>query len=209
MLQYGESKPGALPVRTRGATQLAAARAATTTPEMVYVAHREGMEAEAVRREVAAGRAVIPANPRHEALEPMAIGRAFRVKVNANIGASATTSGVAEELEKLRYAIRYGADTVMDLSTSHGDLDAIRTALIRECPIPLGTVPIYQALEEVGGRIPDLNLETYLRVVERQARQGVDYMTVHAGVLRDHVRLSPPGWPTTSRRTSSTPASTR
>jgi phosphomethylpyrimidine synthase len=190
MLQYGETKPDRLPARTSGRTQLEAARAGRVTGEMEYVAAREGVDADLVLREVAAGRAVIPANPRHEALEPMAIGRAFRVKVNANIGASATTSGAAEELEKLRYAIRYGADTVMDLSTSHGDLDAIRVALLRECPVPMGTVPIYQALEAVGGRIPDLDLEAYLRVVERQARQGVDYMTVHAGVLKDHVRLT-------------------
>jgi phosphomethylpyrimidine synthase len=190
MLQYGETKPPALPTRSHGVTQLAAARRGTTTPEMEYVAQREGQPAETVRREVAAGRAVIPSNPRHQALEPMAIGRRFRVKVNANIGASATTSGAPEELEKLRYAIHYGADTVMDLSTSHGDLDAIRSALIRECPVPVGTVPIYQALEAVGGRIPDLDLEAYLKVVESQARQGVDYMTVHAGVLRDHVHLT-------------------
>lgn len=190
MLQYGVTKPERLPERTRGTTQIAAAGAGALTPEAVYVAVREGVAPEFIRNQVAAGRAVIPANPRHEALEPMAIGRALRVKVNANIGASATTSGVAEELEKLRYAIQYGADTVMDLSTSHGDLDAIRTALIRASPIPMGTVPIYQALEAAGGKIPDLNLETYLKVVEKQARQGVDYMTVHAGVLRDHVRLT-------------------
>jgi phosphomethylpyrimidine synthase len=171
-------------------TQLESARAGTATPEMAYVAAREGVAPDFVLREVAAGRAVLPANPSHGCLEPMAIGRAFRVKVNANIGASATTSGVAEELGKLQYALQYGADTVMDLSTSHGDLDAIRTALIRECPVPVGTVPIYQALESVGGKIPDLTLDAYLRVVERQARQGVDYMTVHAGVLRDHVRLT-------------------
>ncbi|MEA3203872.1 MAG: phosphomethylpyrimidine synthase [Thermoplasmata archaeon] len=188
MLQFGEAKPDRLPERSGGRTQLEAARCGTATPEMAYAAAREGVAVETVRAEVAAGRAVLPANPRHEALEPMLIGRAFRVKVNANIGASATTSGVDEELEKLRYSIRYGADTVMDLSTSHGDLDQIRTALIRACPVPVGTVPIYQALEAVGGKIPDLTLEAYLKVVERQARQGVDYMTVHAGVLRDHVR---------------------
>ncbi|MHB8632384.1 MAG: phosphomethylpyrimidine synthase ThiC [Thermoplasmatota archaeon] len=177
-------------MRTKGTTQLEAGRTGRTTPEMEYVAVREGMPPAFVAREVAAGRAVIPANPRHITLEPMAIGRAMRVKVNANIGASATTSGVEEELEKLRYALHYGADTVMDLSTSHGDLDSIRTALIQASPVPLGTVPIYQALEAVGGKIPDLDLEAYLRVVEKQARQGVDYMTVHAGVLRDHVRLT-------------------
>ncbi len=190
MLHYGEAKPAGLPARTQGTTQLLAARTGTATPEVAYVAAREGLSPEAVRREVAAGRAVIPANARHGALEPMAIGRALRVKVNANIGASATTSGVAGELEKLRHAIHYGADTVMDLSTSHGDLDAIRTALIQACPVPVGTVPIYQALEAVGGKIPDLGLEAYLKVIEKQARQGVDYMTVHAGVLRDHVRLT-------------------
>jgi len=190
MLQYGERKPAAPPDRTTDGTQLTQARAGRSTPEMQYVAAREGMEAEAVRREVAAGRAVLPANPRHEALEPMAIGRAFRVKVNANIGASATTSGVEEELEKLHHAVHHGADTLMDLSTSHGDLDAIRTALIARCPVPVGTVPIYQALEAVGGEIAELDLESYLRVVEKQARQGVDYMTVHAGTLRDHVRLT-------------------
>ncbi len=190
MLQYGEEKPALLPERTRGRTQVEAARSGAVTDEMAYAAAREGVAPETVRAEVARGRAVLPANPSHEGLEPMAIGRMFRTKVNANMGASATTSGVDEELEKLRHALRYGADTLMDLSTSHGDLDHIRTTLIRNCPVPVGTVPIYQALEAVGGKIPDLSLEAYLKVVEKQARQGVDYMTVHAGTLRDHVGLT-------------------
>ncbi len=188
MLQYGEQKPAAVPARTTDGTQLMHARAGTITPEMEYVATREGRSPEFVRDEIAAGRAVIPANHHHTALEPMVIGRNFRVKVNANIGASATTSGLDEELEKLQYAVAFGADTLMDLSTSHGDLDTIRTGLLEQCPIPMGTVPIYQALEQVGGNIEDLNLDDYLDVIEKQAKQGVDYVTVHAGTLRAHVK---------------------
>ena len=188
MLQFGESKPEAPPERTLDGTQIRHAREGTITPEMQYVAVREGVAPEFVRNEVAAGRAVIPANHHHEALEPMVIGRNFRVKVNANMGASATTSGIDEELEKLRYALEFGADTMMDLSTSHRNLDEIRCALVAECPIPMGTVPIYQALEAVGGNIPDLNLDDYLTVLEKQAHQGVDYFTIHAGTLREHVR---------------------
>lgn len=190
MLQYGDRRPDTPPRRTEAGTQLEHARAGTVTPEMEAVAARERVEPEVVRREVAAGRAVLPANRHHAGLEPMVIGRAFRVKVNANIGASATSSGLDEELEKLRWALEWGADTVMDLSTSHGDLDDIRAGIIAHSPVPVGTVPIYQALEAVGGDVRDLDLDTYLDVVERQARQGVDYMTVHAGTLRSHVRLT-------------------
>ncbi len=173
--------------RTTTGTQLELARQGVVTPEMAYVAAREQVSEEVVLSEVAAGRAVIPANHHHAALAPMIIGRRFRVKVNANIGASATTSGVADELEKMQYAVGFGADTLMDLSTSHQNLDEIRTALLAECPIPVGTVPIYQALESVGGNIEDLNLDDYLDILEKQARQGVDYFTIHAGVLRSHI----------------------
>ncbi|MBW3583000.1 MAG: phosphomethylpyrimidine synthase ThiC [Euryarchaeota archaeon] len=171
-------------------TQLHFARRGIITPEMEYIAIRENVKPEFVLSEVAAGRAIIPANIHHERLEPMIIGRNFRCKVNANIGASATTSGVDEELEKLHYAVHWGADTAMDLSTSHGNLDEIRSAIIKGSPVPIGTVPIYQALEEVNGHIPDLSFDVYMDVLERQAAQGVDYFTIHAGVLKDHVSLA-------------------
>nr|WP_188427888.1 phosphomethylpyrimidine synthase ThiC [Ornithinimicrobium tianjinense] len=171
------------------ATQLAWARAGTVTPEMVFVAAREGCDVELVRSEVAAGRAVIPANHRHPESEPMIIGRAFRTKVNANIGNSVVTSSVAEEVEKMVWATRWGADTVMDLSTG-ADIHETREAILRNSPVPIGTVPIYQALEKVKGDPEALTWEIYRDTVIEQCEQGVDYMTVHAGVLRAHVPLT-------------------
>ena len=145
---------------------------------------------ELVRDEVARGRLVIPANVHHLAkrLDPMGIGKVARVKINANIGNSAVTSGIDGELDKLHHAVHFGADTVMDLSTG-GDIDAIRRAIIDASPVPIGTVPIYQAVTEVG-KVEDLSADDLLDMVEHQAQQGVDYMTIHAGVLREHVPLA-------------------
>jgi phosphomethylpyrimidine synthase len=171
-----------------GETQMSYARRGITTPEMEFVAAREALAPELVRAEVARGRAIIPANLHHAVLEPMAIGIAFTCKVNANIGNSAVTSDVAGEVEKLRVSLKYGADTVMDLSTG-GDLDLIRRAIIAASPVPIGTVPIYQALQESGG-VEKLTLEILFDVIERQAEQGVDYMTLHCGVLRDYIPLT-------------------
>ena len=172
-------------------TQIEQARAGTVTPEMAYVAQREGLEPELVREEVAVGRMVIPANKVHltKRLEPMAIGIAATCKINANIGNSAVTSDIATELEKLHYSVHYGADTVMDLSTGK-NIDAIRAAIIDASPVPIGTVPIYQMLEELGGNIEDMTAQPFLDMVEHQAKQGVDYMTVHAGVLYEHLHLT-------------------
>ena len=172
-------------------TQIEQARAGTVTPEMAYVAKREGLEPELVREEVAVGRMVIPANKVHltKRLEPMAIGIAATCKINANIGNSAVTSDIASELEKLHYSVHYGADTVMDLSTGK-NIDAIRAAIIDASPVPIGTVPIYQMLEELGGNIEDMTAQHFLDMVEHQAKQGVDYMTVHAGVLYEHLHLT-------------------
>ncbi len=174
--------------RTGTVTQMRYAREGVETPEMAHVAGREVLETLLVREEVARGRMIIPANIRHTNLEPMAIGVAARCKINANIGNSATTSEIEQEIEKLDLAVRLGADTVMDLSTG-GDLDRIRTAIIQASPVPIGTVPIYQALEEVP-TVEDLTIEKLLEVIERQAEQGVDYMTIHAGVLIEHVPLT-------------------
>ncbi|MCL8025796.1 phosphomethylpyrimidine synthase ThiC [Nocardioides bruguierae] len=170
-------------------TQLELARAGVVTEEMRYAAAREGCDPELVRSEVAAGRAIIPANVHHPELEPMVIGRAFLVKINANIGTSAVTSDTAGEVEKLDWAVRWGADTVMDLSTGPG-IHETREAVLRASPVPIGTVPIYQALEKVNGRAEDLSWEVYLETVLEQCAQGVDYMTVHAGVLLRHVPLT-------------------
>ncbi len=170
-------------------TQLEFARLGIVTPPMRRVAEREGhLSPEQVRDEVAAGRMVIPANRNHlrHRLDPMAIGRASRTKVNANMGASPVSSGTAEEVEKLHWAERWGADTVMDLSTG-GDLDACREAIIRAASVPIGTVPIYSMI--IGRRLEDLTLEVILESLEHQARQGVDYFTIHAGVLREHLPL--------------------
>ncbi|WP_051198733.1 phosphomethylpyrimidine synthase ThiC [Gordonia shandongensis] len=171
------------------ATQLAWARAGLITPEMRFVAAREGVDVELVRTEVAAGRAVIPANHKHPESEPMIIGRAFAVKVNANIGNSAVTSSIAEEVEKMVWATRWGADTVMDLSTGT-DIHTTREWILRNSPVPIGTVPIYQALEKVNGDPTALTWEIYRDTVIEQAEQGVDYMTVHAGVLLRYVPLA-------------------
>lgn len=172
-------------------TQLLAARAGEITPEMEFVAKREDLTPELIRDEVAAGRMVIPANKVHLAgrLEPMCIGVAATCKINANIGNSAVTSDSGEELQKLHTSVHFGADTVMDLSTGK-DIDNIRRAIIDASPVPIGTVPIYQMLEELGGNIEDMNAQHFLDMVEHQAKQGVDYMTVHCGVLLEHLHLS-------------------
>jgi phosphomethylpyrimidine synthase len=172
-----------------GRTQLAAARAGIVTPEMEFVAIRENVPAELVRSEIAAGRAVLPVNVNHPESEPMVIGSKFLVKVNANIGTSAVTSSVAEEVEKMTWATRWGADTVMDLSTGPR-IHETREAIIRNSPVPIGTVPIYQALEKVKGDPLKLTWELFRETIIEQAEQGVDYMTVHAGVLLSHVPLA-------------------
>lgn len=205
-----EAKPGQM------ATQYEFARAGIITPEMVYVAHRENLgraamlegarerhadgesfgaavpefvTPEFVRDEIARGRAIIPANINHPELEPMAIGRNFLVKINANIGNSAVTSGAAEEVEKLVWAIRWGADTVMDLSTGR-NIHNIRSWILRNSPVPIGTVPIYQALEKVGGDPIKLDWEVFKDTLIEQAEQGVDYFTIHAGVRLPYVPLT-------------------
>ena len=169
-------------------TQMHYARNGIITEEMMFVAARERLSPELVRSEVARGRLIIPANINHTALEPMAIGIASTCKINANIGNSATTSNIEEELEKLRYSVKYGADTVMDLSTG-GDIPEIRKAIIANSPVPIGTVPIYEALARVR-RVEDLSGDIMLEVIEEQAQQGVDYMTIHAGVLVQHIPLT-------------------
>jgi phosphomethylpyrimidine synthase len=169
-------------------TQMHYARKGLITEEMVYVARREKVTPELIRDEVARGRMIIPANIRHTNLEPMCIGVASGCKINSNIGNSATTSNIEDELEKLRYSVKYGADTVMDLSTG-GDIPEIRKAIIANSPVPIGTVPIYEALSRVR-RVEDLNIQVLLEVIEEQAQQGVDYMTIHAGVLIQYVPLA-------------------
>ncbi len=169
-------------------TQMHYARRGVITEEMLYVARREQLEPEVVRSEVARGRLIIPANINHLRLEPMAIGEMASVKINANIGNSATTSDASGELEKLHYSVKYGADTVMDLSTG-GDIPEIRKAIIRESPVPVGTVPIYEALSRVK-RVEDLTAQVLLEVIEEQAEQGVDYMTIHAGVLVQYIPMT-------------------
>jgi phosphomethylpyrimidine synthase len=172
------------PVRT----QMHYARRGILTEEMIAVAASEQLAPELVRSEVARGRMIIPANVNHANLEPMAIGIASRCKINANIGNSAVVSDIEGELEKLRYSIRYGADTVMDLSTG-GDIAGIRKAIIDASPVPVGTVPIYEGLNRVR-RVEDLSREVMLEVIEEQAQQGVDYMTIHAGLLVQHIPLA-------------------
>lgn len=173
----------------RAVTQLAYARRGEITREMRFVALREGLPVETVRAEIAAGRAVLPANINHPESEPMAIGRAFLVKINANIGNSAVASSIEEEVDKMVWATRWGADTVMDLSTGR-DIHTTREWIIRNSPVPIGTVPIYQALEKVGGKAEELSWEVYRDTVVEQCEQGVDYMTVHAGVLLRYVPLT-------------------
>jgi len=175
------------PAGFRPVTQLEHARLGITTPEMERVAAREPhLTADQVRDEVAAGRMVIPANKVHLGmqLDPMAIGRASRTKINANMGASPVSSGTSEEVEKLEWAVRWGADTVMDLSTG-GDLDATRAAIVKASTVPIGTVPIYSMI--IGRKVEDLDAETVLASLEHQAAQGVDYFTIHAGVRRAHL----------------------
>ncbi len=190
-----------LPTRRRGwisarqtssggnTTQMHYARKGVITEEMQFVAIRENVDPEFVRSEVARGRAIIPANIKHPELEPMIIGRNFLVKINANIGNSAISSSVEEEVEKMQRAIRWGSDTVMDLSTGR-DIHETREFIIRNSPVPIGTVPIYQALEKVGGRVERLNIEVFLETLEEQAEQGVDYFTIHAGVLLPYIPMA-------------------
>ncbi|HEX4664050.1 MAG TPA: phosphomethylpyrimidine synthase ThiC, partial [Terriglobales bacterium] len=168
-------------------SQMHYARLGVITEEMAYVAEKEKLTPDVVRDEVAAGRMIIPANINHPELEPMAIGVASCCKINANIGNSAVSSNIDEELKKLHTAVHFGADTVMDLSTG-GDIPEIREAILRHSPVPIGTVPIYEAISRVK-RIEDLRPEIYLEVVEEQAAQGVDYMTVHAGVLIQYLPM--------------------
>ena len=170
-------------------TQIHYARRGEITPEMEYVARRENLTPESIRDEVARGRMIIPANLRHTNLEPMCIGVASKCKVNSNIGNSAVTSEIEQELEKLEYSVKYGADTVMDLSTG-GDIPRIRRAIIDHSPVPIGTVPIYEALTRVDGKIADLSWSVMRDVIAEQAEQGVDYMTIHAGVLIQYVPLA-------------------
>ena len=180
------------PLRARSGrrvTQLHYARRGEITPEMEFVALREGIDAPFVRDEVARGRAIIPANVNHPETEPMIIGRKFLVKINANIGNSAVASSIEEEVEKMTWATRWGADTVMDLSTGK-NIHETREWSLRNSPVPIGTVPIYQALEKVGGKAEDLTWELYRDTLIEQAEQGVDYFTIHAGVLLRYVPLT-------------------
>jgi phosphomethylpyrimidine synthase len=177
------AKPGAT------VTQMHYARRGEITPEMEFVALRERLSPVFVRDEVAAGRAIIPSNVNHPEAEPMAIGRNFLVKINANIGNSAVTSSVAEEVDKMAWATLWGADTVMDLSTG-SDIHKTREWIIRNSPVPIGTVPIYQALEKVNGKISELSWEIFRQTLIEQAEQGVDYFTIHAGVLLRYIPLT-------------------
>jgi phosphomethylpyrimidine synthase len=178
-----QARPG------RRVTQMHYARRGLVTPEMEFVALREGVAPERVRDEVARGRAIIPANVNHPESEPMIIGRNFLVKINANIGNSAVASTIEEEVEKMTWAIRWGADTVMDLSTGK-NIHETREWILRNAPVPIGTVPIYQALEKVGGKAEELTWEVYRDTLIEQAEQGVDYFTIHAGVRLSYVPLT-------------------
>ncbi len=168
-------------------TQMHYARQGIVTEQMKYVAQVEKADPERIRQEIAAGRLILPANINHPELKPMGIGLAVTCKINANFGNSAVTSDLDEELKKLQVSIRYGADTAMDLSTG-GNIHEIREAILRSSPIPIGTVPIYEAVQRVK-RIEDLTEELLFEVIEEQARQGVDYMTIHAGILRESLPL--------------------
>ncbi|MED4750057.1 phosphomethylpyrimidine synthase ThiC [Brevibacillus choshinensis] len=185
-------REGHQPLRSKqglAVTQLSYARRGMVTPEMEFVALREGVDPEFVREEIARGRAIIPVNINHPESEPMIIGRHFHVKVNANIGTSAVTSSIGEEVEKMMWSVRWGADTIMDLSTgSH--IHTTREWIIRNSPVPIGTVPIYQALEKVNGKAEDLTWEIYRDTLIEQAEQGVDYFTIHAGVLLRYIPLT-------------------
>ena len=177
------AKPGA------NVTQMHYARKGIVTPEMEFIAIRESLSPEFVRDEVARGRAIIPSNINHPESEPMIIGRNFLVKINANIGNSAVTSTIEEEVEKMTWATRWGADTVMDLSTGK-NIHETREWILRNSPVPIGTVPIYQALEKVNGKAEELTWELYRDTLIEQAEQGVDYFTIHAGVLLRYVPLT-------------------
>jgi len=184
--------PARRPLRARAGqnvTQMHYARRGLITPEMEFVALREGLQPEFVREEVARGRAIIPSNINHPESEPMAIGRNFLVKINANIGNSAVASSIEEEVEKMTWATLWGADTVMDLSTGK-NIHTTREWIIRNSPVPIGTVPIYQALEKVNGKVEELNWEVYRDTLIEQAEQGVDYFTIHAGVLLRYVPMT-------------------
>ena len=170
-------------------SQMHYARRGEITPEMRFVALRERCTPELVRDEVARGRAIIPSNRNHPESEPMIIGRNFLVKINSNIGNSAVSSSIAEEVDKLRWSVKWGADTVMDLSTGKNIHDT-REWIIRNSPVPIGTVPIYQALEKVDGKAEDLNIDMFIDTLVEQAEQGVDYFTIHAGVLLRYVPLT-------------------
>jgi len=177
-------------LRGRGnVTQMHYARKGIVTPEMEFIAVRENVEPELLRSEVARGRAIIPANINHPESEPMVIGRKFLVKINANIGNSAVTSDISEEVEKMTWAIRWGADTVMDLSTGK-NIHETREWILRNSPVPIGTVPIYQALEKVEGKAEELTWEIYRDTLLEQAEQGVDYFTIHAGVRLAYIPLT-------------------
>ncbi|MBI4432645.1 MAG: phosphomethylpyrimidine synthase ThiC [Candidatus Omnitrophica bacterium] len=175
--------------RKGNVSQMHYAKKGIVTPEMEYVAIRENISPEFVREEIARGRAIIPSNIRHVELEPMIIGRNFLVKINANIGNSAVASSVEEEVEKMRWACHWGADTIMDLSTGK-NIHETREWIVRNSPVPIGTVPIYQALEKVGGKAEDLTWELYRDTLIEQAEQGVSYFTIHAGVLLRYVPLT-------------------
>jgi phosphomethylpyrimidine synthase len=177
------AKPGKM------VTQMHYARRGDVTPEMEFVALREGVKAEFVRDEIARGRAILPANINHPETEPMIIGRNFLVKINANIGNSVVTSSIDEEVEKMTWATQWGADTVMDLSTG-AHIHETREWILRNSPVPIGTVPIYQALEKVGGKAEELTWEIYRDTLIEQAEQGVDYFTIHAGVLLRYIPLT-------------------
>ncbi len=170
-------------------SQMHYARKGEITEEMRFVALRENVDPEFVRSEVARGRAIIPANRLHPESEPMIIGRNFLVKINANIGNSAVSSSIEEEVEKLTWSTKWGADTVMDLSTGK-NIKETREMILRNSPVPIGTVPIYQALEKVGGKAEDLNIDVFMETLEEQAQQGVDYFTIHSGVLLRYVPMT-------------------
>lgn len=176
-------------IKGKNVTQLHYARKGIITPEMEFIAIRESVSPEFVRDEVARGRAIIPSNINHPESEPMIIGRNFHVKINANIGNSAVTSSIEEEVEKMTWATRWGADNLMDLSTGK-NIHTTREWIIRNCPVPVGTVPIYQALEKVNGIAEDLTWEVYRDTLIEQAEQGVDYFTIHAGVLLRYIPLT-------------------
>ena len=167
-------------------TQLFYAKRGIITEEMRYIANIENLDSELIRKEVAKGRLIIPANINHLNLEPMGIGVALRTKINSNIGSSQIVEDIDEEVEKLRTSIRYGADTVMDLSTG-GDLDRIREAIIKASSVPIGTVPMYQILHDVQNDVLKLDIKTMLDVLRKQAKQGVSYFTIHCGFLLEHM----------------------